>query len=278
MRLPKFLLVLLVAGSAHADIDGYLLGGGLETDSDEGLRGSLIAAVGLSDRTWLSGGFAASSVDLASGRSSDTVYGDIELDHHFDPVGVTVGAAYWGDPDLLDSVDLRTSVYYRNDKFMLAGEYEYRDFDLIIPPTQIFPGREFAFDADGIGARIRYKFTESFSMSAAAMRYDYNVDFRPNENRDVVSLATVSRLSLINNLIDSRASIDFAFDLGEQRWELDYSTWTSALDQSRTRSVTINYLRPLSIRTDIEFGLGYDDSDLYGDVTFFSIYLYVYGL
>ncbi len=277
MRLSKVLFILLISGSAHADFAGYLIGGGLETDSDNGFRGSLIAAIGLSTDTWLSGGFAASSVDLASGRSSDTVYGDIELDHHFDPVGISIGAAYWGDPDLLDSVDLRGSVYYRNDKFMLAGEYEYRDFDLIIPPTEFFPGREFAFDADGVGARARVKFTASFSMRASAMKYDYSVDFRPDENRDAAGLITVSRLSLINNLIDSRASLDFALVAGLQRWELDFSTWKSVIDQSRTKSVTINYLRPLSNKTDIEFGLGYDDSDLYGDVTFFSIFLYFYG-
>jgi hypothetical protein len=277
MRLSKYLLLLFVAGSAQADIARYLIGGGVEADSDEGLRGSLIATVGLSADTWLSGGFAVSSVELASGRSSDTVYGDIELDHHFNPLGIAVGAAYWGDPDLLDSVDLRASVYYRNDKFMLAGEYEFRDFDLIIPSTQFFPGREIAFDADGIGARARVKFTESFSISASAMKYDYSVDFRPNENRDAAGLITVSRLSLINNLIDSRASLDFALDAGLQRWELDFSTWKSVIDQSRTKSVTINYLRPLSSKTDIEFGIGYDDSDLYGDVTFLSVFLYFYG-
>lgn len=277
MRWSKYLFILLVAASAHADIDGYLLGAGLETDSDEGFRGSLLAGISFNNDTFLSGGFSASSVDLPSGRSSDTVYGDIEIDHHFDPLGVTIGAAYWGDPDLLDSVDLRSSVYYRNDKFMLAGEYEYRDFDFIIPPTQFFPGRELAFEADGIGARARYRFTEMFSMSVSGMKYDYSVDFRPNENRDAVSLITVSRLSLINNLIDSRASVDFAFDVGLQRWELDYSTWKGALDRSRTNSVTINYLRPFSNKTDIEFGLGYDDSDLYGDVTFLSLYLYFYG-
>ena len=57
----------------------------------------------------------------------------------------------------------------------------------------------------------------------------------------------------------------------------DYATWKGALDQSRTRSYTIRYLRPVSMKTDVEIGIGYDDSDLYGDVTFFSLYLYFYG-
>lgn len=277
MRWPKYLWLLLAAGSAQAEIDGYLLGAGIDADSDDGFRGSLIAGIYFSEDTFLSGGLSSSSVGLASGNNSDTLYADIELDHYLDPIGITIGAAYWGDPDLLDSVDLRSSVYYKNDKFMLAGEYEYRDFDFIIPPTQFFPGREFAFDADGFGARARYKFTDTFSMSVSGMKYDYSVDFRPNENRDAISLITVSRLGLINSLIDSRASLDFALNAGLHRWELVFSTWKGALDRSRTISLTINYLRPLSDGTDIEFGLGYDDSDVYGDVTFLSVYLYFYG-
>jgi len=31
------------------------------------------------------------------------------------------------------------------------------------------------------------------------------------------------------------------------------------------------------VESDIEFGLGQDDSELYGDVAFFSLYLYFYG-
>ena len=140
MRLPSIFLLLLVAGLAQADENAFIIGGGLETDSDDGLRGSLIAGIELSESTWLSGGFAASSVELASGRGSDILYGDVEIDHHFDPVGITFGTSYWGDPDLLDSVDLRGSLYFRNAVFMLAAEYEYRDFDFIIPPSDFFPG------------------------------------------------------------------------------------------------------------------------------------------
>jgi hypothetical protein len=34
---------------------------------------------------------------------------------------------------------------------------------------------------------------------------------------------------------------------------------------------------PMTDRTDIELGVGYDDSELYGDVTFLSVYLFFYG-
>ncbi|MGI9273061.1 MAG: hypothetical protein ACR2QT_14880 [Woeseiaceae bacterium] len=277
MRSPKILLLLLLTGPAYADYQGFLLGGGLETDSDDGLRAGLLGSVGFSEDTWLSGAVSGSSVELASGRNSDTIYADIELDHHFNPVGITLGAAYWGDPDILDSVDLRGSLYFRNDKFMLAGEVEKRDFDFIIPSSDVFPGREFAFEGDGIGARARVHLSDAVSLSVSGMKYDYSVDFVPDENRDAISLISVSRLSLINNLIDSRASLDVGIDVGLKRWEIDFSTTKGALDRSRSRSVTVRYLTPLSRKTDIEFGLGYDDADLYGNVTFFSVYLYFYG-
>lgn len=270
-------MLLSLAGVAQAESQGYLLGAGLESASDDGWRAAVLASVGLAEDTWLSASASLSEVEVPLRGNSDIVYADIELDHHFDPIGFTIGAAYWGDPDLLDSVDLRTSLYFRNDKLTLAGEFETRDFDFTIPPTDFFAGREFSFDADGIGARARFKVGQSFSIGVSGMQYDYSVDFNPNENRDALRLITVSRLGLINNLIDSRASINFALAGGPRRWELDFSTWEGALDQARTRSVTLRLLTPINDGIDLELGLGYDDSDLYGDVTFFSVYLYFYG-
>ena len=277
MRLPSTLLLLLAASLAQANPKPYLIGGGVDTDSDGGLRGSMLAGVELDESTWLSGGMSASSVELASGRSSDIIYADFDVDHHFDPVGLTFGVAYWGDPDILNSLDQRLSLYYRNRRFYIGAEYEYRDFDLIIPPGDFFPGRELTFDANGVGGRLRYSFTENFRASLSAMKYDYSVDFTPGDNIDAARLISVSRLSLINSLIDSRASIDLGLDVGSGNWSLDYATWKGALDQSRTDSYTLRYLWPVSVTTDIELGLGYDDSDLYGDVTFLSLYLYFYG-
>jgi hypothetical protein len=278
MCLPKWLaLLLLLAAVAQAESGDYLFGGGLETDSDNGLRTAVLASIGVADDTWLSGSASTSSIDLPFGRSGDVRYADIDLDHHFDTLGFSIGAAYWGDPDLLDSVDLRGSLYFKNDRMTLAGEYESRDFDFIIPATDFFAGREFAFDADAIGVRARFKLGDAFSIGLSGMQYDYSVNFVPDENRDALRLVTVSRLGLINNLVASRARVGFGLDAGLNRWELDFSTWKGALDRSRTRSITLRLLTPLRASTDIEFGLGYDDSDLYGGATFFSVYLSFYG-
>lgn len=276
MRWPRLLLPLFAAATAQAE-GGYMLGGGVEADDDNGFRGSLFAGMEVGDNTWLSTGVASTSIELPFDRSGDIIYADFEIDHFFDPVGVSFGVGYWGDPDLLHSTDVRGSFYFRNEKFYIAGEYEHRDFDFIIPPLDSITGREFTFTADGVGARLRYRFSDTFSVSLSGMQYDYSVDFLPEVSRDAVRLVTVSRLGLINSLIDSRASVDFMLDVGDRRWQLDLSTWDGALDRSTTDSVTVSYLHPATNRTDLEVSLGYDDSDLYGDVTFVSLFLYFYG-
>jgi len=273
----KFLLLILAAGNVLAEGDGFLIGGGIESDSDGGIRGSLIGGVGISETSWISGGLSQSSVELPTGRDIDTFYADVELDHWFDPVGVRVGVAYWGDSDILDSFDWRGSLYWRGKKITLSGEYEFRDFVFTVPGADVFPGREIIFDADGFGVKAKFQLSENASLSIAGMKYDYSVDFRPAENRDVISLISVSRLSLINSLIDNKASLVFAIDRGFKRWELDIATWKGVVDKSRTKSMTVRYLMPTTGKTDIEFGVGYDNSELYGDMTFFSVFLYFYA-
>lgn len=267
----------LSQGTWAADGGGFMIGGGLESDSEGGVAASALAGVGVGDNTWLSAGVASSSVDLPIGGTLDTLQASVEIDHNFDPFGIRVGAAYWGDSDVLDSNDWNAAVYWRGDSAMLAAEYEFRDFDFIIPRTEFFSGRTVRFDANGVGASAKFDVTEEFSVRLSGMTYDYSVNFRPVQDRDIIDLLSVSRLSIINSLIDHRAGIDLSLDHGLKRWELGIATRKGAVDRSRTRSATIRYLAPLSTKTDIEFGLGVDDSDLYGAVTYFSIYIYFYG-
>ena len=268
---------MLLASNALADDNGFLIGAGLEGDSDSGIRGSVIAGLGISEDTWLSGGVSQSSVELPNGRDIDTLYADLEIDHFFDPVGVRAGVSYWGDSDILDSNDYRASLYWRGDKVELSGEYEFRDFDFIVPALDLASVREFMFDADGIGLRARFELSDNVSMSLSGKSYDYSVDFVPAENTDVISLFSVTRLSLINSLISDRAALQLSVDQGLKRWEIDLATWEGEVDNSRTNSLTLRYLVPMSGKADIEFALGYDDSDLYGDITFFSVFIYFYG-
>lgn len=272
-----FRLALLLAATPAFAIEGFMLGGGAESDSEDGLGIALVGSVGLAEETWLSFGGAKSSVELASGRELEALYADIGIDHFFDPVGVSFSVAYWGDSDVLESNDWRASGYYRNDKVSFSLDYEFRDFDLTIPSTDFFPGRRVTFDADGFGMTARLQTSENTSIGIRGIKYEYSLPFRPIENISAARLVSVTRLSLINSLVDHRAGLSFSIDQGLRNWTFDISTWEGIFTGSRTLSYTARYLMPISDESDIEFGLGYDDSETYGDVTFFSVYLFFYG-
>jgi hypothetical protein len=276
MCFSRIALLLFAAGPAAA-ANGFMLGGGAESDSADGLGVAVVGSVGLAEETWLSFGGAKSSVDLESGRELEALYADIGIDHFFDPVGVNFSMAYWGDSDVLESNDLRASGYYRNEKVSLSLDYEFRDFDLTIPRTDFFPGRRVTFDADGFGLSARLQTSENTNIRLRGIKYDYSLPFRPIDNINAARLLSVSRLSLINSLVDHRAGLSFSVDHGLRNWTFDISTWEGIFTGSRTMSYTVRYLMPASDKSDIELGVGYDDSELYGDVTFFSVYLFFYG-
>ena len=276
MSWRKASALLLLAGNAAAS-EGYLVGAGLEADNSDGSAATLFGSVGLSERTWLSAAAARSNVEMPLISDITTWYGDVELDHHFDPVGVRVGAAYWGDADILKSNDLRGSLYWTGETVTLSGDYEYRDFRFILPATDNFAGRTLRFDAHGIGLSSNIDIGDNVSVGLSGIRFDYSVNLRIGDNRRILDLLSFSRLGLINSLVDYRAVASLAVDVGERRWQLGASQWRGAVDGSETRSLTARLLTPLGDSTDIEFGIGVDDSELYGTVTFFSVFLFFYG-
>ena len=271
------LIPLLLLSNAAFAVEGFMIGAGGEGDSDDELSLAVVGGLGLTEDTWLSAALAQSEVDLVDGRELETAYADIDLDHYFGPIGVRLGAAYWGDSDVLTSNDWRASGYFRNEVVTLSFDYEYRDFEFIIPSTDFTTSREVLFDADGFGVSARIQTSEKTNLRLRGIKYDYSIPFRPVENVDAQRLLSVSRLSLINSLVDHRAGVTLGIESGDSAWDIDLTTWEGALSGSRTKSLTVRYLTPLSKRTDIELGIGYDDSELYGDVTFFSLYLFFYG-
>ncbi|MDJ0750838.1 MAG: hypothetical protein QNJ11_15235 [Woeseiaceae bacterium] len=268
--------LLLLAGNACA-VEGFIVGGGIEADSADGIAVSAIADVGLTEKTWLTAAAARNSVDGQSGRSLDTWYGDLSLDHWFNPVGVRGGVAYWGDSDTLESIDWQGSVYWRGDSAMFGIDYEYRDFTVQLPEFDLVPGREVNFDATGVGLSTRFDISDTVSLGLRGMDYDYSVNLTLTDNRPILQLLTFSRLSLINSLVDYRANATLNLDAGRSRWQLDVGTFKGEVDGGRTISATVRFMTPLGENSDIELGLGIDDSDLYGDVTFFSVYIFFYG-
>lgn len=270
------LLLLLLTSNALAG-EGYVLGGGFEADTEDGLALSAIGDFGLTEKTRISGAIARNTAELQFRPDIDTWYADLGLDHWWDPAGIRLGLAYWGDTDTLESTDFSTSLYWRGDSFSIAGDHEFRDFSFLLPATDRFAGRKIGFDANGIGLTARFDLTDAVAFGLSGMDYDYSINLKLDDNRGLLDLLLFSRLSLINSLIDYRAYATVGVDIGKRHWQVDVGTWKGEVDGGTTRSATVRFLSPLGETSDIEFALGMDDSDLYGSVTIFSVFLYFYG-
>jgi hypothetical protein len=272
----RFAVILLLSGNCWAAGE-YVIAGGLEGDSTDGLAAALFGDLAVGEETWLSAGFARSSVDLPIRDELETWYGDVGLDHFFDPAGVRLGLAYWGDNSVLDSTDARASLYFRGGSGSLSFDYEFRDFELELPESDFIRRRQTNFNANGYGLGARLDLSENVDVRFKGMSYDYSVNLRLDPNRDIVNLISVTRLSLLNTLVDYRVSGSLGIDFGLRRLEFELAQWKGAVEGSTTDSYSVRFLMPIGKRNDIEFGLGYDDSENYGDVTVFSIFLYFYG-
>lgn len=276
MSWSRTLLLTLLASPAWG-LEGFIVGTGVEADNESALAATLSAELGLAKETWLSTAVAKSRVDLPQGGSIDTVYADLGIDHWFQPVGIRAGVAYWGDSDILDSIDYSASIYWRNDKVSITGSYEYRDFTFDIFRDNLLPGQDFEFHADGAGLAARFEISPNVDLSFAGMDYEYDVNLRLGANRPIVDFLSVSRLSLLNSLNDYRARVSLGVDAGDSRWSFDLARWKGEVDGRETNSVTLRYLTPMGKASDIEFGLGVDRAEDFGSVTIFSVFLYFYG-
>ena len=272
----RLLALLLLSGNCWAAGE-YVIAGGLQGDSTDGLASALFGDLAVGEETWLSAGFALSSVELPIRNELETWYGDVGLDHFFDPAGVRLGLAYWGDNSVLDSTDARASLYFRGSGGLLSFDYEFRDLELELPEFDFTRRRQVNFDANGFGLGARLDLSENVDVRFKGMSYDYSVNLRLDRNRDIVNLISVTRLSLLNTLVDYRASASLGVDFGLKRLEFELAQWEGAVEGSTTNSHSVRFLTPIGKRNDIEFGLGYDDSENYGDVTVVSIFLYFYG-
>lgn len=277
----KRAILLLIACScssaALAEPGDFIIGGGIEADSEDGVSLSMLGDVGIGQNTWLSAGLAHSGVDVPRQGELDTWYVDLGLDHYFDPVGVRLGVAYWGNTDLLESSDVRGSVYTRGDGAMLSFDAEHREFDFNFLATDFLPRFTVGFDANGFGLSGRIAASEHVNLRAVGMRYEYSRDFEVENTDRVVAVLTNSRLSVLSSLVDWRAGLGIGVDMGLRHLQFDLSRWRGVVDKSDNIGATLSFLTPISQRTDMEFSLGYDDSDLYGQVTVFSVFLYFYG-
>jgi hypothetical protein len=271
-----YLTALIAIMSSDVMAAGYALGLGAESDTAGGRAVSAFGDVGLGDNTWISA--AAATTRTGGDLNLDTVYFDIGIDHSFNPVGIRLAASYWGDDEILDSVDLRASLYVRGEPGYLSADYERREFNFTFQalsnPRQI---RTTQFSSDGFGLTGRIKASERINLFAGAMSYQYSRDLRLQPDIDVLIDFSSSRLSLMNSLLDYRTYAGIEWRFGLASVDLRAEQWQTAIDGSKVNSIGLGLLTPVSDRGDMEYRFMFDDSDRYGQTVSFAVYYYYFG-
>lgn len=258
-------------------VEGYVLGVGVQADSDDGLAGSVLVDVALTEKTWLSASAGGYSAEVVPDVDLETTNADLGIDHWFDPVGIRVSAAYWGDKEVLHSIDGNASLYWRKSNVRLSLDLQYRDFDFDLFERDFLQGRSVRFHAKGLGASARFDITDTLSANFFGRDYNYNVNLNIDANRRISELLSVSRLSLLNSLVDYRVGAGVNLAVGKRDWSLDYAASKGEVAGIHTNSLTLRFLTPLTKNSDIEFGLGVDDNERFGRSTILSVFWYFYG-
>jgi hypothetical protein len=268
--------LLCLVCNANAVAGGFILGIGAAVDSANGEALSAFGDFGIREDTWLSATIGSTRTEALVGEFSTGFY-EVGIDHYFNPVGIRVSGAYWGDSNLLDSDDVRASLYYRDEIASFSADYERRNFDFVFGADLPLGRRKAEFHADGWGLTNRVRFGDSFTFRLSGMHYGYSRNIRIQRDIDVLRFLSASRLSLINSLIDYRINGGVEYQFGLRSVDVSAGTWKTAVDQSKVDSYTIGFLTPMTDRTDIEFRLSFDDSESFGNTTALTVYLYYFG-
>lgn len=273
VRCSALVVLAVLASPARAE---HVIGLGVEADTENNKAVSLLGSFGMTDATWLNLGISRSQGDGAF-FNLDSVYLDAGIDHRFDPLGVRFGAAYWGDEDLLDSVDLKGAIYWQGERGSFSIDLERRAFDLTFVTLLTRETRVAEFDADGVGFSARLNVSDGVSVYANGMQYDYSRNLAVQPNIDTLRIFALSRITTINSLLDERVSAGIGFDIGTRVLDFRASSWKTAVFGDRVDSLGVGLLMPAGSASDIEFRLETDDSDSAGQATLFSVFLYFYG-
>ena len=265
-----------LASSGTVVADGFILGVGAALDSEDGRALSIFGDFGIRENTWLSATVGSTKTEALVGGFSTNFY-DAGIDHYFDPVGIRISGAYWGDSNILDSDDVRASIYYRDEIASFSADYKRRNFDFIFGTAFLDVRRKAEFHADGWGMTNRIRFGDSFTFRLSGMHYGYSRNIRIQRDIDALRFLSSSRLSLINSLIDYRVNVGVEYKFGLRSVDVSAGTWKTAVDPSKVDSYTIGFLTPMTDRTDIEFRLSFDDSESFGRTTALTVYLYYFG-
>jgi hypothetical protein len=267
---------LLFVSSRVAAAGGLILGMGAERDTADSSAYALSADISVGERTWLTGTLVSSETDRGV-YELDTRLLSAGLDHYFDPFGVRFGAGAWGKDNFLESTDYRGSLYLSGRPGSLSLDVERRELELTIDSDLLDAPRVVPFSANGVGVSARLVLGDRTSVRVGGMTYDYSRDIALQPRIDLLRLFTLTRLSLMNSLVDYRMSGGIEWAFGDRRLDLLLARWRSAVDQGTVDSAGIGFLTPIGRRADLELRLAQDRAGDFGTATVFSVFVYLFS-
>ncbi len=253
---------------------GYVVGLSAAADTSDGLGASALLDVAFTDRfsATLSAGLTQ-----ASGFPEDVEMGHwrLGLRRDFGPLGVEASFGEWGDPDEFESDDWSTGLFADAGPWRFAVSYLRRDFDITFRAPN-FPDRRVVGTAraDGVGLDLGYRFESDVDLYVATRRYDYNRDVSRLGQFEVLRRLTPTALTLTGSLLDATYSAGIDVPRDDQILSFNVSRSEGAVDGIVVDSVAIGWLLPLSLRSDLDLGLGISDED--GEQEFFFSLLFLF--
>jgi hypothetical protein len=278
----------------------WMLGFAAQTDDlgGDSLHGSFNWAV--TEDTWLS---------VSTGRSRfadgiaelDTRSLRLGFDHTFGRWGVSFDAETWGDAEEIESTDLSGTVHFGGERFRIYFEWESRDIEL----SPLLTDRiDLDVSGEGLGARLRFNFTDDWRLYVRGMSYDYEwtgpslaragslielctdaplLADRCDQLREFVQLLERRNLfiqsTLANNsFLDSELALSMEWQLGRKLLNIHLNR-DRAANRARSRLDTVgaSILFPVSYRMDLELSVGRSESDVLEPSTYGGLFVLLYG-
>ena len=118
---------------------------------------------------------------------------------------------------------------------------------------------------------------EASFITGVILPVDGGLSIQLQENIDVLRVLSVSRLSLINSLVDYRLSGGISVRFGARALDFNVSSWRTELDQGQVNSYGIGLIMPVADFSDLELRFAYDDSENFGSTYVFSVFFYTFG-
>lgn len=266
-----------LAASAGADEGGTSWVLGLQAQADERSSDSVLGTFdwGVTPKTWLTfaAGRSRSPADRADVQA-DTLL--VAVDHRFDAIGLAFEAEQWGDPAALETVDLKTTLYFVPERWRIGVSYETRDLEIPFMLTGPLGGTlagTAEVSAHSYGVDVRVSPAERWQLYFGAAEYSYARNLALLPRIDRLNLLSASSLTLANGLLSDQRSLGIERRFDRLSFTMRFATDHSAVDGSKFDTVDAALLFPVGARIDVEVNIGNGRSSLaeaglYGGVLF----------